>query len=113
MKAIIQAETDALFKTHPHPDAISYGKTVLLTGSTGSFSRHILQQFLLDTRVTHIYCLNRSDNAKERQAKLTAVDLPESRIPFFRADLGEADLGLPPSDFQTLFSNVDTIIHNS
>ncbi|KAK3935781.1 hypothetical protein QBC46DRAFT_367353 [Diplogelasinospora grovesii] len=65
--------------------------TVLLTGSTGSLGTHILSslQALPPTMIRKIYCLNRSKDAKQKQA--AALDfrglppLKEERVFFIKA----------------------------
>ena len=111
---MIDCETKSLKKRDvPFEEPTTFGKVILLTGSTGSLGSSILQHLLSNTDVVHVYCLNRSADAENRQAKLTNIAIPDSRITFFQADLSEAGLGLALSDYATLVKNVDTIIHNS
>ena len=111
---VIDRGTESLKKRNvPLQSNITFGKVILLTGSTGSLGSHILQHLLSDTRVDHVYCLNRSADAESRQAKLVRVAIPNPRVTFFEADLSEPSLGLPSSHYATLAENVDTVIHNS
>ncbi|KAK3933529.1 hypothetical protein QBC46DRAFT_433925 [Diplogelasinospora grovesii] len=65
--------------------------TVLLTGSTGSLRTYILSslQALPPTMIRKIYCLNRSEDAKQKQAAALDVrglpPLEEERIFFIKA----------------------------
>ncbi|KAI4150404.1 MAG: hypothetical protein LQ340_004106 [Diploschistes diacapsis] len=64
-KYAISEET--LIKTFT--EDVNYGKTVLVTGSTGSLGNYILRKLALDTRVSKIYCLDRAPNAYDRLIK--------------------------------------------
>ena len=91
---------------------------VVLTGSTGSLGLHILRSLLDDPSIKKIYCLNRSENGRERQeqgfANLGLKDnLDFQRVEFIQADYGEDQLGIPDEQFKDLASTVDVIIHNA
>ncbi|KAL8782953.1 MAG: hypothetical protein Q9195_009526, partial [Heterodermia aff. obscurata] len=107
-----------------HPQSISIGtpsistKTcIALTGSTGALGPHLLQTFLDDPKISHIYCLNRSADARQRHHKISAArDTPipsDSKVTYLRADFSLPTLGLPAPVFANLKSNVDVIVHNA
>lgn len=50
------------------PESAS-GYTVLLTGSTGSLGTYLLHSLLDNPQISHIYCLNRTPNAAEKQSR--------------------------------------------
>ena len=91
---------------------------VLLTGSTGSLGLHLLRVLLDDTRVSKIFCLNRSTNGKEiQQGRFASLGLNESintpRVNFIQAKYGQSQLGLADAQYHALTSTVDIIIHNA
>ena len=79
------------------------GETVLLTGTTGRFGRHVLAQLLADPRVARVYALNRGSALEERQAaafreaKLPLSLLAQGKLMLLSGDLGREDLGLEPA----------------
>ena len=86
------------------------GETVLLTGTTGRFGRHVLAQLLADGRVARVYALNRGSALEERQAAafreagLPVSLLAQGKLVLLSGDLGREDLGVEP----TLLSEVCT-----
>jgi nucleoside-diphosphate-sugar epimerase/aryl carrier-like protein len=83
----------------PAPDI---GKTVLLTGSTGSLGSYILETLLHDPRIRNIYCLNRSRDSHERQlgshrSKGLSTAFPPNRVRFLECDLSAPYFKLAPS----------------
>ena len=89
---------------------------VVLTGSTGSLGTQLLRSLVEDPTVNKIYCLNRSDNSREKQeegfSKL-GLEHDLSRVEFIKASYGDVHLGLPDVQFNELTSTVDIIIHNA
>ncbi|KAK4186651.1 hypothetical protein QBC35DRAFT_412198 [Podospora australis] len=96
----------------PRPSSM----TVILTGSTGSLGSYILDALNRDPNVSKIICLNRSDNAEERQLAIAGqrgLTVPSpSRVDFFKADLSKAYLGLSEGVYNRLRRTVTHIIHN-
>lgn len=89
---------------------------VVLTGSTGSLGTHLLRSLVDDPIVNKIHCLNRSDNAREKQEEsFTKLGLERdlSRVEFIKANYGDIHLGLPDVQFNELTNTVDIIIHNA
>lgn len=94
------------------------GKHVILTGSTGGFGTYILAALMSDPAISHIYCLNRSADAKDRQAAIhKSYGLPSplfpGRITFMQCDFSRKRLGLEPHYYKTLSENATEIIHNA
>ena len=92
--------------------------TALLTGSTGSLGSHILLSLLRDSKISKIYCLNRSEDARERQKvnlrHLGVSDnLDTPQVDFIKADFGQTQFGLTGAKFDELSNSVDIIIHNA
>ncbi|KAK4184811.1 hypothetical protein QBC35DRAFT_390894 [Podospora australis] len=97
------------------------GIRVILTGSTGSLGTHLLHNLLADPSISHIFCLNRSPNARDKQRRLfTSSSFSpnqldnDSRVTFLQADLSQPNLGLSSSVYQDLArQKVHKIIHNA
>ncbi|KAF7956004.1 hypothetical protein EAE96_004925 [Botrytis aclada] len=86
---------------------------VVLTGSTGTLGSHILGSFLLNPRVAHIYCLNRSSSGKTlRDSRSQSADTADARVTFFTTDLSKPQLGLRLEDYSNLLQ-ATRIIHNA
>jgi thioester reductase-like protein len=65
--------------------------------------------------VKSIICLNRSDDAKERQRKghgERGLSTDFSKAEFLRADMSSYDLGLDKEMYERLLRDVDRVIHN-
>ena len=139
MSAIVEEHTRAILNVasvpkNPRRDG---GLTVVLTGSTGSLGTHILEALLNDHKVSRIYCMNRSGNARERHEKnfedrglgctydlgnspvyFDASEILSSKatnksVQFLKVDFGASDFGLEGSLFDELKANVDIVIHNA
>jgi thioester reductase-like protein/acyl carrier protein len=91
-------------------------EVVLLTGSTGAVGSFLLNRLLSDSRVSHVYCLNRSPDslslqqARNRQRGLPS-DFPPNRVTFLTADLAKDRLGLDPDAYTALLHRTTQIIH--
>lgn len=89
---------------------------VLLTGSTGSLGSYVLDQLLADSRVTHIYCLNRGPNSLQRQQRSQSakgLQRLTDKVTCLDADLLKDSFGLPDETYQTLLYETTHIIHNA
>ena len=119
MAALVEKYTQGLSQQStpkslpPKPVEIS----VALTGSTGALGRHLLQALLESPNISHIYCLNRSPDARQRHLTIcTQQGTPppsDTKVTYLHVDFGKDNLGLSPTvlhDFQT---KVDTILHNA
>ncbi|KAK6372383.1 putative NRPS-like protein biosynthetic cluster [Lithohypha guttulata] len=96
------------------------GKTVLLTGPTGSLGSNVLHQLLRRTDINRLYLLVRGATpqaARERVVKaLTSRNLPlpddfDQKVTILQCKLSDPDLGIPFSDYSTLQSDVDIVLH--
>ncbi len=92
--------------------------SVVLTGSTGSLGTHLLRSLLDGSRISKIYCLNRSADAREEQVEAfrrlrISQNLDHPKIEFIRVEYGQGNLGLAEAKFRELTANVDIIIHNA
>lgn len=89
---------------------------VLLTGSTGSLGSYVLDQLLAESRVSHIYCLNRGPNSLQRQQRSQSAkglrNLTD-KVTCLDADLLKQFFGLPIETYRTLLHETTHIIHNA
>jgi thioester reductase-like protein len=91
---------------------------VMLTGSTGALGSYIFERLLSRADIAHVYCFNRTADARDRQVdnnrtrKLT-TNFPSERVTFLTGDLAKPNFGLPENDYQTLHEKVTHIIHNA
>lgn len=111
------AEPSPLYSL-PHDSRGEHGVHVLLTGSTGSLGSYILSSLIASPLISSITCLNRSLNARERQAKSAASKgLPSShssrKVTFLTFDISGPRLGLSESQYGELTSKVTHIVHNA
>lgn len=92
---------------------------VLITGSTGSLGIYLVDVCLRDPTVSHIFCLNRAEDALERtEAAFAARGLDASgsvrqKVTFWQAQFGREMFGLEESQYRELVASVDTGIHNA
>lgn len=92
---------------------------VLLTGSTGNLGAYLLDSFLSNRQIAKVTCLNRADNAEERQRTLHSTrGLPDplqepSRIRFITTDLTANRLGLSEEIYDELAETTDCFVHSA
>ncbi|GMG25989.1 unnamed protein product [Aspergillus oryzae] len=92
---------------------------VILTGSTGSLGNYILNELLSDREIPMIYCLNRAEDARQKQIasfKEKGFTIPhdfDERVEFIHAQFGALNLGLSIDKYNELTKSVDLIIHNA
>jgi thioester reductase-like protein len=94
------------------------GVVAVLTGSTGSLGTHLLEALLENPTTSHVYCLNRREDAQEiheTKAKVTGFQLDQyrDRVSFLHATLGQPNLGLAEETYEVLRSTTTLIIHNA
>ncbi|KAI9685585.1 MAG: putative NRPS-like protein biosynthetic cluster [Bathelium mastoideum] len=94
----------------------SSGRTVLLTGSTGTFGSFILSRLVSDPNIQQIFCLNRRLDSAEVQAgrnasRGLATDFPEGKVVFVTADLSAPSFGLSKELYTNMQSTTTLIIH--
>ncbi|KAI1613500.1 hypothetical protein EDD36DRAFT_488589 [Exophiala viscosa] len=92
--------------------------TVVLTGSTGSLGSFLLLNLLRDPKVAKIYCLNRSTNAQERQAKFLdqrgfSIDALREKVEYLHSNFAESYLGLALAKYSELLERTTHILHSS
>ncbi|TKA59788.1 hypothetical protein B0A49_10410 [Cryomyces minteri] len=104
---------------------IGYGQakerlTVILTGTTGTLGIWLLHTLLSDQKVSKVYCLDRSADARERNLKSFAErHFPVSSLydgtkcEFLQASFGHPHFGLGSEQFTELSQKVDAVIHNA
>ncbi len=90
--------------------------TVVLTGSTGSLGCYLLDALLAHPKVLEVICLNRSEDAQERQTKShqssgLSIDIEPDRLEFLQCDLSLEHLDLSEATYMSLLAKVTHIIH--
>ncbi|KAL2812311.1 putative NRPS-like enzyme [Aspergillus granulosus] len=91
---------------------------VILTGSTGTLGSFILDQLLINPDISHIYCLNRSQDSKSAQItgnkrRKLPCGFPDGKVTFLAADLTKDGLGLNSETYNTFLNSATQIIHNA
>lgn len=97
------------------------GKTVLITGATGSLGSHLIAQFVELADVTRVVCLNRrrGTDPEERQKQalikkgISLSDRAISKLSVFESDMSKPNLGLPVEDYENIVDSVTHIVHNA
>ncbi|KAI2615230.1 hypothetical protein GGR54DRAFT_650524 [Hypoxylon sp. NC1633] len=97
------------------------GKTVLVTGATGSLGSHLIAKLAESPDVAHVVCLNRRTrtNPTERQKQalikkgITLSEEAAGKLNVFETDMSRPILGLSVEEYETLANNVTHIIHNA
>ncbi|KAF7934870.1 uncharacterized protein EAE98_002915 [Botrytis deweyae] len=110
-----RSRIDSLILPPPtsHKKVDTNHEIVVLTGSTGTLGSHILGSLLLNPRVAHIYCLNRSSSGKSlRESRSQFAYTADTRVTFLTIDLSKPQLGLRSEDYSNLLQ-ATRIIHNA
>ena len=102
------------------PETMPAAEVVLLTGSTGTVGSFLLNRLLADSRVSHIYCLNRTHDSLSLQRTRNLqrglpCNFPPDRVTFLTADLAKSHLGLDDDldTYTTLLDRTTQIIHTA
>ena len=103
-------------EVHPvinhHYDSLS----VILTGTTGSLGRHILNMLSCDSHISEIHCLNRSSTAEEQwhdhcAGSDSGRSLGNVKVTFITVDYGLENFGLTEPDYYDIIKKCDLIVH--
>lgn len=91
---------------------------IALTGSTGYIGSYIFNSMLSNPKVHKLYCLNRFQNAEERQragqaAKALCTEWSPSRVEFLTCKLSDECFGLSSEHYDIMLQNVTHIVHNA
>ena len=87
--------------------------TILLTGSHGSLGSYILDQLLMNTNVSKVYCLNRTGNGLARQTSLSrarGLAIDWEKVHFVSAKLSEPFLGTQAETYWEMVHSVNCVI---
>lgn len=99
--------------TSEHPSK----RIMVITGTTGSLGTHMLAQVLKDPTVEKVYCLNRSDNAADRQketfSKFYSGSMDLSKAEFLKTDFSQDKFGLSDETYAHLIATVTVFIHSA
>lgn len=113
-----RVDADIPQQEHLAPSDSIVGATILLTGTTGAIGSYVLDVLLSSIGVMHVYCLNRTADAQERQLNNNqdrglATEFPSARVTFLNGDLAMSDLSLSTEDYVKLSETVTHVIHNA
>lgn len=116
MEEVFQKYLADLPITARHPSRPE-GITIIHTGSTGSLGSYLLDSLMSLGNVHHIYCVNRSIDARQRQEGLNEergllIDFG-ARVEFLQADFSEPYLRMSLTDYRKLLSSVTLVLHNA
>lgn len=93
-------------------------QVVVLTGSTGALGSYLLDSLVACGSIAKIYCLNRSINSEQQQARVNgprglATEWDSQRVIFLTCDLAKHDIGLGHKRYTEILMSADLIIHNA
>jgi acyl transferase domain-containing protein/acyl carrier protein/nucleoside-diphosphate-sugar epimerase/SAM-dependent methyltransferase len=99
----------------------STGRSVLVTGTTGSLGSHIVAYLATRPDVREVICMNRvsRQNAQDRQrqaleSRSLSLDANSwAKVRVYETETHKPLLGLTAGDYQTLAQSVTDIIHNA
>ena len=87
--------------------------TIILTGSSGSLGRQLLETLLTDFRIGKVFCLDRNSEAKTLARRVLPVSTQDfSKATFIQVAFGEPGLGLTQQNLAIL-EQADVILHNA
>ncbi|CCM03416.1 uncharacterized protein FIBRA_05547 [Fibroporia radiculosa] len=95
------------------------GAVILVTGTTGRLGTHLLASLLEDTRIAHVYALNRGSSLLERQqasfdsAHLPSAALSGPKLTLISGDLGQDNFGLTSARCEEIKKSVTHVVHNA
>jgi len=96
------------------------GHCMLLTGVTGSLGAHILAKLVARPDVLKVHCAIRARSQAEAERRLQKSlqdrrleDVDLSRVQVFASDFSNSQLGLSPSDYEGLCSELTIIVHSA
>ncbi|PWY94539.1 NRPS-like enzyme [Aspergillus sclerotioniger CBS 115572] len=117
---LISKYTDDLPLRSPIACNLPERSTVILTGSTGSLGSYLLYGLLCDAQIAKVYCLNRTEDAAERQSTGftqkgldTSLLADKNKVEFLHTSFGKRHLGLKDDMYHRLLHSVDMVIHNA
>ena len=117
MSDLVRKYTDDLPSSMSAASERPSKSTVVLTGSTGSLGNYFLELLIADSTVEHVYCLNRSVDAKSRQKKDfgdRGIDSPGfAKVTFLRAAFGEERFGIPVESYEEMQRTATVFVHNA
>ncbi|KAL2043853.1 hypothetical protein N7G274_003373 [Stereocaulon virgatum] len=117
MSALVDRYTVSLpQRSLPRKLPVSVAKVIALTGSTGTLGFHLLRKLIDDPSVSRIFCLDRADNAQQRNEQklnMCGVTFQSPKATYLTAKFAQQDLGLTVSELSELTRSVDIIIHNA
>ncbi|KAH6675144.1 putative NRPS-like enzyme [Halenospora varia] len=95
----------------PNRKAIGAKFSIAVTGTTGYLGGRLLTDFAKDSRISRIYCLNRSKRAQQIFEKQNPQNTAD--VVFLHVNLASICLGLSKEDYARLLQECDIIVHNA
>ncbi|KAE8144399.1 hypothetical protein BDV25DRAFT_134707 [Aspergillus avenaceus] len=105
----------------PHPNGLG-GRYIVITGATGSLGAHAVAKLCTRPDIQKVYCLVRANSPIEAYGRLLQSirnrrvydDLPDvarQKLIALPSDLSQPTLGLDPTTYNTLTSEITDVIH--
>ena len=120
MALIVEKYTRDLPKQKYQVPSRPEGETmnIALTGSSGFLGCHLLRTLLRDSRISKVYCLDRSPNVQMKHKKVFSeqrdlLSVLATKVHYLTVVYGHRTLGLTSVAFKDLEDNVDIILHNA
>ncbi|TDZ38354.1 Non-canonical non-ribosomal peptide synthetase FUB8 [Colletotrichum spinosum] len=118
MEAQLQKYTRDLPPKRPggKPAPRDENQVVLVTGTTGGLGSYMLDFMERNPAVGKIVCLNRSEDGRARQAKMSAdrgLSASWTKAEFLCADVSQSKFGLPADVYARLLAEADRVVHNA
>lgn len=118
MKHMLDSYASSLPINARPPQMLREGLSVILTGSTGSLGSFILRALVRQSDVERVYCLDRSENAKQMHLDQAGVDTRtaesmSNKCIWLRYDLTTPYLGLDLGVYRALLATTTHILHNA
>ena len=118
MKTLVNDLSSSIILNARPAEPLPEKATVILTGSTGSLGTYILDSLLRSPHIAKIYCLNRSQDAQQRQ--LTKLEdyglttrIASTKCTWLKCDLASPGLGVSKRHYRELLDTATTIVHNA
>lgn len=86
-------------------------RVILLTGVSGLLGHHLLNALVAQPAITKVICVAVRKLSERIEAK--QIPKPSERVIYYAGDLCAPRLGLSEVDAESIFAEVDAIIHNA
>lgn len=93
--------------------SLQINKTIVLTGSTGTFGKFLVSEFLKYSDVRLILLIRNTAQLTAEERAQSIVDTEKERVEVFKADLTKENLGLSEAQLHELAKRTTHIIHSA